>query len=126
MAGGSIMATKASMGEAGGLGRFEAGLFFADDGKVIGNEFLSSFGEVVRGLGGDPDSLMLEAGIEPSSLSQVGGKISLRATAGLLENSARVLNCPDLGLRLAARQNGTSIMEPPRPPPTNAPTGGGA
>jgi AraC-like DNA-binding protein len=118
------MATKAWMRETGGLGRCEFGLSRADDGKVIGNEFLSSFGEVVRGLGGDPSSLMLAAGIEPSSLSQVGGKISLRATAALLENSARVLNCPDLGLRLAERQNGTSIMKPLDRLLSNAPTVG--
>jgi AraC-like DNA-binding protein len=118
------MASKASMCETGGLGRLEVGLSSADDGKVIGSEFLSSFGEVVRGLGGDPDSLMLEAGIEPSSLSQVGGKISLRATAGLLENCARVLNCPDLGLRLAERQNATAIMKPLDRLLSNAPTVG--
>src|ERR1700722_14179960 len=47
--GGSKMTSKASMCEAGGLGRLEVGLSFADDGKVIGSEFLSSFGEVVRG-----------------------------------------------------------------------------
>jgi hypothetical protein len=118
------MATKTSIREAGGLSRCEVGLSFRDDGKVIGNEFLSSFGEVVRGLSGDPNSLLQEAGIEPSSLSQVGGKISLRATATLLEHSARVLNCPDLGLRLAERQNGTSIMKPLDRLLSNAPTVG--
>jgi AraC-like DNA-binding protein len=45
-------------------------------------------------------------------LNEVGGKIPLRATADLLESGARVLNCPDLGLRLAERQNATSIMKP--------------
>jgi AraC-like DNA-binding protein len=124
MAGGSMMTIKALTGAAGCAGRSEAGVSFADDGKVIRNEFLSSFGQVVRGLGGDPDSLMLEAGIEPSSLFQPGGEISLRATASLLENAARVLNCPDLGLRLAERQNGTSIMKPLDRLLSNAPTVG--
>jgi AraC-like DNA-binding protein len=118
------MATKASMVVANGQGRREAGKSSADDGKVIGNEFLSSFGQVVRGLGGDPDLLMLEAGIEPSSLSRPGDKISLRSTATLLENTARVLNCPDLGLRLAERQNGVSIMKPLDRLLSNAPTVG--
>jgi AraC-like DNA-binding protein len=122
MAGGFKMASKALMG--GGLGRCETGLSCADDGKVIRNQFLNSFGQVVRDLGGDPDALMREAGIEPSSLSQAGGDISLRSTAMLLENAARVLNCPDLGLRLAERQNGTSIMKPLDRLLSNAPTVG--
>ena len=56
--------------------------------------------------------MLFEAGIEPSSLQQAGGKISLWSTASLLEKTAEVLKCPDLGLRLADRQNATSIMKP--------------
>ena len=118
------MTTKALMRKADDEARGQPGLPVMDDGKVIGNEFLSSFGEVVRGLGGDPNSLLREAGVEPASLNQLGGKISLRATADLLESSARVLNCPDLGLRLAERQNGTSMMKPLDRLLSNAPTVG--
>lgn len=116
------MASRASMAMADGKDRRPAGLCSANDGKVIGNEFLSSYAEVVRGLGGQPESLLLEAGIEPSSLHQAGGKISLWSTASLLEKSAEVLNCPDLGLRLAARQNPTSVMKPLERLLNNAPT----
>src|ERR1700683_2293434 len=105
------MTSRASMAMAGGRDRGHDGLCSASDGKVIGNEFLSSYAEVVRGLGGEPESLLREAGIEPASLHQAGGKISLWSTASLLAKSAAVLNCPDLGLRLAARQNPTSIMK---------------
>jgi len=109
---------------AGGKARGPAGLLAADDGKVIGSEFLSCYEEVVRGLGGDPASLLLEAGIGPSALHQAGGKISLRSTAILLENSAERLNCPDFGLRLAERQNGLAIMKPLDRLLCNAPTVG--
>ena len=101
-----------------------ARLCSADDGKVIGNEFLGSYREVVRGLGGEPDALLLEAGIAPSSLYQAGGKISLWSTARLLERSAEILDCPDLGLRLADRQNATAIMKPLDRLLNNAPTVG--
>lgn len=119
-----MMATKALFGAAGGAGLGEAGFTAANDGKVIRNEFLGRFYPVVRGLGGDPDALLREAGIEPASLFQPGGKISLRATAKLLENAARVCNCPDLGLRLAEGQNGFAIVKPLDRLLTNAPTVG--
>src|SRR5271170_6736191 len=54
------MASRASMAMAGDKDRGPAGLCSANDGKVIGNEFLSSYGEVVRGLGGEPESLLRE------------------------------------------------------------------
>jgi AraC-like DNA-binding protein len=118
------MAIRASIGASDGPDRGDAVWSAADGGKLIRNEFLSSFGPVVCGLGGDPDALMREAGIDPSSLSQPGAKMSLRATANLLENAAHVLKCPDFGLRLAERQNGISIMKPLDRLLSNAPTVG--
>jgi AraC-like DNA-binding protein len=94
----------------------------ADDGRVIAVELLTGYGNLVCELGGEPDSLLREVGIEGSMLHEPGAKVPLRAMALLLENSATALNCPDFGLRLAARQNGPAIMKPLDRLIRNAPT----
>jgi AraC-like DNA-binding protein len=98
----------------------------ADDSKVIANEFLTSYWDLTRSLGGDPALLLAGAGIALSSLHKPGGKVPLRAVANLLEISARVLGCPDFGMQLAERQNGASIMKPVDRLIRNAPTLGDA
>jgi AraC-like DNA-binding protein len=70
------------------------------------------FPELVRELGGDPEALMRRLGLEPAAWAQGGQPLGYRAWAGLLEEAARELACPDLGLRLAARQGGGSVFGP--------------
>lgn len=56
----------------------------------------------MRQLGCDPVPLIRRYGIDPSALDQSDAIIPLRATLLLLEESAAVAGCPDLGLRLAS------------------------
>jgi AraC-like DNA-binding protein len=86
-------------------------------------ELLTHYSEVVRELGGNPDSLLLEAGIQPGTLSQCR-KVPLPALGQLLEDTAARLRCPDLGLRLAERHQGLAIMQPLERLLPNAPTFG--
>ena len=90
--------------------------------KVVAIELLTGYRELVCELQGDPLSLLAGAGINPALLGVCGAKMSLQAMARLLEDSARLLQCPDFGLRLAARQNGPAIMKPIDRLIRNAPT----
>jgi len=92
-----------------------------DGAKLIPNEYLCGYCDLVRDLGGDAGALLAAGGIDGSSLQQRGGKIPLLATAMLLENSARALDCADFGLQLAERQNG-ALMKPLDRLICNAPT----
>jgi AraC-like DNA-binding protein len=94
----------------------------ADDDKVIAVELLTGYGDLVGELGGEPEALLREVGIDESRLHEPGAKVPLRSMALLLENSATVLDCADFGLRLAARQNGPAIMKPIDRLIRNAPT----
>ena len=92
------------------------------NGSVVATGLLTGYGQLVRELQGDPNSLLREEGIDPAALDRIDEKVPLRAVANLLENSARVLECPDFGLRLAERQDGPAIMRPIDRLLFNAPT----
>ena len=85
---------------------------------LVGEEYftlaklLLPFEEVVRGLGGSPASLFEQAGIEPSVLRDPMARIPLTKLGELLEDTAALLGCPDLGLRLAERTAMDAMMQP--------------
>lgn len=56
-------------------------------------------------LGGDPSSLLKALGISRRALMSSDQMLSQRAVSLLLERSAASFNCPDFGIRLAARQD---------------------
>lgn len=66
---------------------------------------LLNFGELVQELGGDPAELLAAGGLRPELLGASDSFIPLRRVSDLLERAAFELGCPDLGLRLSARQS---------------------
>lgn len=79
---------------------------------VVRVEALRLYSEAVRELGGDPENLLAKAHIEEAALTQADAVISYRSMIHLLERSAAELDCPDFGLRLAARQGGIAVLGP--------------
>lgn len=75
-------------------------------------EALRGYVEAVAELGGDSAPLLAHVGISAQTLLATDAFISYRAMAELLEVTARVLECRDFGLRLAARQGGTAVLGP--------------
>ena len=73
---------------------------------------LTGYCDLVRTLGGNAATLLAEAGIAPLSAGDLPIAVPLSAVSGLLEASAVALGCPDFGMRLAERQEGTRIAEP--------------
>ncbi|MBN9056550.1 AraC family transcriptional regulator [Shinella sp. PSBB067] len=71
------------------------------NGSYIRACALIGFVELARKLGGDPDSLLLEAGLSPSILKDVDMLVSFRRCAILLELSAQRLGRPSFGLEWA-------------------------
>jgi AraC-like DNA-binding protein len=67
---------------------------------IVHARLLRFFPELVESLGGDAAALLRQAGIDDS------GETTYRHAVALLELAARALDCPDFGLRLAARQRG--------------------
>jgi AraC-like DNA-binding protein len=66
---------------------------------------LLGFRRLAAETGGDADSLLRTAGIDPAALSYPDNRISYAAMIRLLENCARDLRCPDFGLRLSGYQD---------------------
>lgn len=64
------------------------------------------FPELVVELGGQAAGLLVQAGIDPAAPNTA----SYRQIVDLLERTARALPCPDFGLRLALRQDGTAMF----------------
>lgn len=79
---------------------------------IVRVEALRSFPEVVRELGGDPVTLLTQAHLDSTVLGRTNAVISYRSMIQLLEQAAVALNCPDFGLRLAARQGGAAVLGP--------------
>ena len=71
---------------------------------VIRATALSFFPEVVREVGGDPDRLLAEVGIDPSNAGRSDVFVPLHAAVAVLEIAAKATSTPDLGRRLAALQ----------------------
>lgn len=72
---------------------------------------LRGFVPVVRGLGGDPEGLLVRFRIAGDALTSDEGLISITAHDLMLDAAAAELSCPDLGLRLAEAQD-LSILGP--------------
>jgi len=75
-------------------------------------DVLFKFREVVAQLGGDANSLLSEAQVDPASLDNRHAVIPHRTYVRLLERAAVELACPDFGMRLAAAQGGVKILGP--------------
>lgn len=73
---------------------------------IVHARLLRFFPELVASLGGDATALMRSAGVID------GQQTTYRQAVGLLELAARELDCPDFGLRLAARQLGSGVFGP--------------
>jgi AraC-like DNA-binding protein len=66
---------------------------------------LRGFAPLVRELGGDPNALLARFGIDDQALVDDEGLVSITAHDRMLDAAAEELDCPDLGLRLAERQD---------------------
>jgi AraC-like DNA-binding protein len=66
---------------------------------------LRGFRAVVAELGGDADLLAATAGLPDQALDTDDQLISVKTVVALLEYAATTLDCPDLGLRIVARQD---------------------
>lgn len=66
---------------------------------------LQNFASFVRELGGEPDLLLHQSGLDPASLRDPESRVSLYAVAHLLENAARHHRLPTFGLQLGNRQD---------------------
>lgn len=92
-----------------------------DDMSVIRSAGLRGFREVVRELGGDPVDLARRARLDPAALGADDVLVPDLAMAAVLELAAHDLACPDLGLRVAARQD-LSLLGPLALAIENSPT----
>jgi AraC-like DNA-binding protein len=66
---------------------------------------LQGFRRLAGNMGGDPDTLLRAAGINPTDLDSPDNRISYAAMIQLLESCAEHLRCPDFGLRLSGYQD---------------------
>jgi AraC-like DNA-binding protein len=80
-------------------------------GSLIRSTTLWGYHELVRELGGDPESFLLRFRIPPGVEREDDAFIAFDAYVRLLEASADNLDCPDFGLRLAQWQ-GLDILGP--------------
>lgn len=70
---------------------------------------LRGFVTLVTELGGEPGDLLDRFGIEPSLLGDADALIPITAHDQMLDAAAQQLECPNLGLRLAATQDLTVL-----------------
>lgn len=80
-------------------------------GSLIRTAALRGYSDLVRELGGDPESLLTRFGIAVGAPQRDDDFIPVDAFIRLLEASAEDLNCPDFGLRLS-RFQGLDILGP--------------
>ena len=76
-----------------------------DDMSVIRSAGLRGFRATVAELGGRAEDYARAAGLPPAALDVDDLLVSDRVMAAVLEVAADALGCPDLGLRVAARQD---------------------
>ena len=67
-------------------------------------ELLRGIDRLIASLGGEVSGLLGEARIDPGALADRHALVPFAAMARLFERAARVLGCPDFGMRLAALQ----------------------
>jgi AraC-like DNA-binding protein len=80
--------------------------------EVVDAGSLRCFPELVRELGGDPDALLRQAGIDPVLARTDGACIEYRSLLELMRLAAESLECPEFGLRLAVLQGGNRAIGP--------------
>lgn len=83
----------------------------ATDTAVIRAASLRGFVPLVHELGGDPEGLLRRFGLDPDVLADDDGLLPITEHDLMLDAAASELDCPDLGLRLAATQD-LSILGP--------------
>ena len=66
---------------------------------------LTGFTDLVDRLGANSSDLLREHGVDPEELNNPDNVLYYGAVAGVIENAARRLECPDFGLRLAEQQD---------------------
>jgi len=93
---------------------------------VVHARILRGFPGLVAELGGEPRRLIEDAGLGSDGRSAGASGFGYRQLVALLEHSARVLQCPDFGLRLAMQQRGGRMFGPLGKVMRNAPTFGDA
>jgi AraC-like DNA-binding protein len=95
------------------LSGVQRGVTEVDPGfDLVHADVLKFFPEVVAELGGEPDALAREAGVDPRVFEARRSNLGYRAMAGLLELAAERLQAPDFGMRLATRQGGGRTFGP--------------
>jgi AraC-like DNA-binding protein len=82
------------------------------------------FPELARELGGDPEQLLKQSGVDASRVADGDSGVGYRAWVTLLEQAAAELRCADFGLRLARRQGGGHVFGSMREVMLNARTFG--
>jgi AraC-like DNA-binding protein len=87
---------------------------------------LASFSDLIGELGGNVPELLAIAGVLAASFIEGPGTLTYRQAILLLDAAARTLECPDFGMRLAARQRGGSTFGPLGMVMRNSPTFGDA
>ena len=80
-------------------------------GSLLRTPAMRGYGDLVRELGGDPESFLARFGIPVGAEQQEDGFVAVDAFIRLLEASAEDLKCPDFGLRLS-RFQGLDILGP--------------
>ena len=88
---------------------------------VVRSAGLRGFRDEVASLGGDADDLARRAGLDAAALDEDDLLVPDVAVAGVLELAAAELDRPDLGLRIAARQD-LSLLGPLALAIENSPT----
>lgn len=96
-----------------------------DGMPVIRSAGIRGFRDVVAELGGDPVSMAVRVGLDVAALDTDDVLAEDIALARVLELAAAELDCPDLGLRIAARQD-VSLLGPLALAIQNAPSVGEA
>ena len=94
--------------------------------EVVHASILRFFPDLVEELGGQPVSLLHQAGLSPEDVADNAPEQNYRQAIQLLERAASELKCPDFGMRLAKRQGGCDIFGPLGPVMKNARTFGEA
>jgi AraC-like DNA-binding protein len=84
----------------------------AGEFEKLNAPLLTHFSALVRDLGGDLPKLLAVAGIAEDGFSEGSENLTYRHAIVLLEAAAEALQCPDFGMRLAARQRGGSVFGP--------------
>jgi len=88
---------------------------------LIRTTSLTGYRALVTRLGGDADTLLRRFNIEPEQVKKLEGVLPFHSVTNLIEETARQLDCPDFGLRLAQQQD-LMILGPLAAMAKNAPT----